>query len=579
MASGLKPITDNPVELALLKGREMDRYIFGQKIFQEMKAAGLAKFVRFGSRAPDGWVKINDKIAKVYFKADSGEGMIQAGEFYAPEQAATLINNHLSPGLQGNTAYQMARHAGLALNSAQLGLSAFHLGFTTIDAVVSKAALGIKQLSRGDILQGTQSLAMATLGGPAQPFINAYRGNRLINAYLGRSNDPGLVPIVEAMKQANARIGLDDFYRNASVNAFRQAIRQGQYLRAIPRALGTALDMINKPIFEYLVPRQKLGVFYDMARDWLESHPDSTMQEQRVAMGKMWDSVDNRMGQLVYDNLFWNRALKDSLMIGVRSVGWNLGTMRELGGGAMDAFNVKDIARNKALSDRTAYLIALPMMTAILGSVIHYLYTGQPPESIKDAMFPRTGRTRADGTEDRLSLPTYIKDIYEYSHSPLKTLGNKLHPLLGMIAQMSENEDFYGRAIVSPADPFLQKLADGATYVANQIEPFGVRNYMQQSKTNEQAPNPLGYVTSPSFFGFTPSPGYITKTPEETQSNEIRAQLPQLVSKFREAIRDGDDPAEVAERARNAGLTPQEVRQVLSSNRPRLPQPLRHRAD
>jgi hypothetical protein len=28
-------------------------------------------------------------------------------------------------------------------------------------------------------------------------------------------------------------------------------------------------------------------------------------------MQTAWDSIDNRFGQMVYDNLFWNKALRD----------------------------------------------------------------------------------------------------------------------------------------------------------------------------------------------------------------------------------------------------------------------------
>jgi hypothetical protein len=40
---------------------------------------------------------------------------------------------------------------------------------------------------------------------------------------------------------------------------------------------------------------------------------------------------------MVYDNLFWNKAGKDIAFLCVRSVGWNLGTFRELGGAVFDA--------------------------------------------------------------------------------------------------------------------------------------------------------------------------------------------------------------------------------------------------
>ena len=49
---GLKPISTNPVDLLLAKGREMDRYIVGQKWLQEMKDREFVTFVRSGEKPP-----------------------------------------------------------------------------------------------------------------------------------------------------------------------------------------------------------------------------------------------------------------------------------------------------------------------------------------------------------------------------------------------------------------------------------------------------------------------------------------------------------------------------------------------
>src|SRR5206468_1599241 len=131
---------------------------------------------------------------------------------------------------------------------------------------------------------------------------------RLLKAYLGNVNDPDMAPIVEALTSAGGRVKMDDVYRNAAANEFRQAVRKGNWGTAAMKALPRLLDVLNKPIFEYLVPRQKLGVFFDMAKDALEHEPGMDIARKREVMGKLWDSVDNRMGELVYDNVFWNRA-------------------------------------------------------------------------------------------------------------------------------------------------------------------------------------------------------------------------------------------------------------------------------
>lgn len=568
LAAGLEPITNNPVEMMLLKGQEVRRYIYGQTIFQEMKDAGLAKFVKFGAEAPEGWTKINDKIAQVRQYSEAEKGFIERGSYYAPDEAATLVNNHLSPGLQGNGAYDAFRKAGNMMNSAQLGLSLFHVGFTTIDSMVSRAALGVQQLSRGDFLKGIGSIAQGV--NPVQPFLNVYKGDRLLRAYLGKLEDPSLAPIIEALVAGGGRAKLDAFYRNAALGSFKQAIERNDKLGAAKAFLPTVMDKINAPVFEQLVPRQKLGVFFDLAKDWLERNPNATVEQKREAMGKAWDSVDNRMGQLAYDNVFWHRALKDSLMIGVRSVGWNLGTFRELGGGVYD---IKSILKNKELSTRTAYAIALPFVAAVMGATLGYLYTGKPPDELEDYFFPKTGKMRPDRTQDRISLPTYVKDVYAYGHDitnflkygtdPTNTLQNKLHPLLGVISQMISNKDFFGGAIRSPGDSVVRQLQDEAEYLAAQITPFGIRNYEQQAKLDKQEMSIAGYLTNPSMIGVTPAAGYITKSPRQTEAAALGAQKDSLKTKFREFLQNGGNPGDATRRMLAAGLRMPEIHEIM----------------
>ena len=100
--------------------------------------------------------------------SEQAKGMVLRGEYYAPDAAARIINNHLSPGLTGNAFYDTLRTAGNVMNSTQLGLSLFHLGFTTLDAAISKVSLGLKQMSRGDLSSGARSILMGRKH-PANP--------------------------------------------------------------------------------------------------------------------------------------------------------------------------------------------------------------------------------------------------------------------------------------------------------------------------------------------------------------------------------------------------------------------------
>jgi hypothetical protein len=517
--AGLTPLTDNPAAFVLLKLREMNRFYWGQRLFLEMKDAGLAKFVRFGERAPDGWIPLDDKIAKVRQFSESEKGLIERGKYYAPEQAATLFNNHLSPGLRGNGVYDFIRKSGNALNQLQLGFSGFHLGFEIMDAMNSKLALGVQQASRGSWLSAIKN-SVETFTGIA-PFTTYLKGRKVFDAFMHGTSDPALTNIVKAVVEGGGRVKQDPFYRNSQPGALREAIQRGEYLKAARKFLPSVLDQTTSWLFEHVVPKMKLGVFYDLAQDALVRRPNMNLTEQREVFGRLWDSVDNRMGQMVYDNIFWDRTLKDVLMTSVRSVGWNLGTIRELGGGVRDLFDVKQLRADKQLSQRTAYVMALPIMTGFYGAIYQYLATGKPPESVNDLYNPRNGKMRGN-EEDRILLPSYMKDVYAYYKAPWQTVKNKLAPQWAMVAQMLDNKDFYGAQIRNQSDPLVQQLKDEANFLINNFIPFSIRNARQQNALEGINTVWKNYLISPSMIGITPAPASAIHSAErQAQINRI----------------------------------------------------------
>lgn len=66
LAAGLKPVHDNPVDLWLLKKREIERFILAHNFTKEMKDAGLMKFKYAFAKAPDGWRTVDDSAFSVY---------------------------------------------------------------------------------------------------------------------------------------------------------------------------------------------------------------------------------------------------------------------------------------------------------------------------------------------------------------------------------------------------------------------------------------------------------------------------------------------------------------------------------
>lgn len=689
IAAGLEPITDNPVDLTLLKLREMRRYLAAHRILQEAEAQGLVQYLHATKQGPDGYTRINDRIGTVYgkptveaseafdkqirkgledaiarlkgltherkpstgmrgtlgyakgademvskfgshdgvimhelghildaryslgkklaaspatvkeltalaalrhetgtggpgfagyvqkpeeqvanalhallhapgrmatvaptvkgiletFLASRAElkpildikpsleigtgkaelpvgGLVVRGFYYAPNAVARVLNNYLSPGLRGNAIYDAYQGINNTLNQAQLGLSAFHLGFTSMDAAVSQIAVGLQHLSHGRVGKG----ALQIVTYPAAPLTTFIRGSKLMKAYLDPTGaSPELLKMVDAIVAAGGRARQDSFYASEAPKKFMAALRHAKPLSAARYSLPALFELAAKPIMEIVVPRQKLGVFTQLAERALADLPaGASRDDARKALGRAWDSVDNRLGQLVYDNLFWDKTMKDLAMASVRSVGWNLGTIRELGGGAIDlgAAAVK-VGRGQKpeLTERGSYLPAMLFGVGLTGAIMNYLMTGEGPKELKDYFFPRTGKTNVEGNDERVQLPSYMKDVVAYGKHPVQTLEHKQAPLISMLAEMLHNEDFYGDQLRNPDDPLVTQLGQEAKFLGEQLLPFGVRNAQESGKRVQDPRMKVG-----GFIGVTAAPRDATRSKAQNQMMQYLAQ-------------------------------------------------------
>ncbi len=530
MALGLEPVVNNPVDLALLKVREMDKYILARKTLRELEGKGLVEKFSPDTEKPDGWKKIDDRIATIYGPRTGAVGLPDAAkeagvkpndvrvfgrrimsEYYAPPEVAQVINNYLSPGLRGSKIFR--GYLGLAnvINSVQLGLSAFHLGFTSLDAATSRFAIGLEDFANGKGGEALKSIAST----PLAPITNAIKGDRVLKEWLKPGTQGAEIgKIVDSLKAAGGRAQMDRFYQTEITKKMLESFRSGgpwNFLKGAARAPFAAIEQTARPIMEYIVPRQKLGVFADMARREMDRlGPDASRDDVRKAMGKAWDSVDNRLGQLVYDNLFWKKAAKDLSMASARSLGWNLGTLRELGGGLVDSIaQGKRIVRGEKpeLTHRMAYLMAMPMLAGTIGAMTQYMMTGKGPAELKDYFFPKTGEKDQQGRDIRLTLPSYMKDVYHYSHDPVGTVTGKIHPMLALGRDMLTNKDYFDRPIRNPDDPLVKQATDVASHLAQQFAPIGVSQALQARQTNqspaEQAANFAGVTRAPKWVSMS----------------------------------------------------------------------------
>jgi hypothetical protein len=153
-------------------------------------------------------------------------------------------------------------------------------------------------------------------------------------------------------------------------------------------------------------------------------------------------------------------------------------------------------------------VIALPLTLGVAGATLQYLMTGKGPSELRDYYFPRTGRIGPDGTEERFELPSYLKDILHYSNHPWDTIKGKVHPLLATVVDMLNNEDYYGGQIRNPDDPLVQQAHQEAGYLAQQFEPFGIRNARDEAQRDQPWPARVA-----PFVGVTRAPREMVRSP------------------------------------------------------------------
>ena len=466
LAVGLQPRTLDPIETAMQYIENADRYIALNHVFDESRSLGLIRYALPG-KAPDGWVKLQGRLG--YHRGNM--------EPYAPEGYARVYNNFVSKGVTGDfkAPYEALQHASNTLTALELSFSGYHAFTMANEAMINSLANSLgaaKNLRFGE----AGKRAVGSLFAPATRWRT---GKKLEQVYLGST--PGsqqMRQIADLLTEAGGRVrsfrqSLD--YQYSGAGSYFKAFKQGalktqlladaqkvqgefgkgvgagslQLAKTVGKQIGRTMDSFAQPLFEVYIPRLKNGAFYDNMARWLAEHPGASHAEQVAGARKVWDSIDNRFGEMVQDNIFWNRALKQGSMLAMRSYSWNLGTVREIGGGARDILS-------REWTQKTEYVLAMALQYGLMSAAYQYLKTGEPPKDMQDLIAPRTGGVTIAGREpvpERITPPGYMKDVFGWYGDPWQEAKNKLSTGVRLPFEMIENKDWRGAPIAPPADP------------------------------------------------------------------------------------------------------------------------------
>lgn len=529
IAMGLEPLTKDPIELAMRYVSSMDRFIASENTLQNLKDTGNLIYTSpktMGAsghtssfRPPDGWSPLKGRGARS-----------QAGEqAYAPDDVAKMYNRYISRGFHegefGNVVDNIQR-ASNATSAMELGLSGFHALNIATSGVASDIGRAVSNIAGGEFLRGLTAAGHSIIGPAREMSTPLSLGHKFEQVYLGRSQGtPDLRRIVDLMTEAGGRgtgkMHAPD-YDFSPAGSFLTAWKRGALRQQMAQSagnvkgpitgakelgslIGRTMETVSDPLFKTYIPRMKNAAFYNTMKDWLDANPAATHEEQVRMARKLVDAMDNRYGEMINDNVFWQKHFKQVAQIAMLSYSWSLGLFRQLVNAAEHPtkLSIKSPDYNPDLAGVVGAAIAIPTINA----VAQYLATGKPPEDMHDLIGPRTGGTGFGATvpstargfhkskqarvPERMMLPSHERDIFGWYFDPQQEFKNKFSalPRAGI--------EFF---MPGPTDV---DMMDYLKYVAASFAPIS----FQQLEQGQKKGSALGPAAS--IAGIRPAPAYI----------------------------------------------------------------------
>ena len=536
VAAGLKPITTDPIEITMRYVTSMDKYLGAQELIETGKNSGMIKYVH--PKVIGGTGKPNSFVEPPGWKPLDGRGAVRAdgARAYAPEGYARVYNNWLGKGFTANEdvgkVYDMARRASNTITGVELALSGYHfltVGKAALDNSLSQA---IFLLRSGKPVEAIKQAAKTITA----PYRYAREGKEVKDVYLGLSKGSReLQNIVEKLEKAGGRAvgkGHAPEYefsgKGSYVTAFKRGALQGQMTadraeamgsplgaaKVIFRSIGRIMDTVVAPLFEQYIPAVKNGAFRENLSNWLKANPLASEEDAMNAARQIWDDVDDRFGEMVQDNMFMRKGIKQIGMLAMRSWSWAVGQdVRMIGGAARDVarapFKAASPRANPGPHDtrwtsKMDMAIAMPIVYGTMSMIYQKLKTGEGPQDIHDIIAPRTGGTDpATGEPERLLLPGPEKDVAGIAMHGVHELDGKVSKTVSELWHLWNNKDWRGDPVFSGAEDAPPALSQFFEYVGKNLGPISMQGLAKGKKEGSNLnrfEQMMGVRTAPKYL-------------------------------------------------------------------------------
>lgn len=587
LQKGLVPAYTNPAEMFLATKAERGKYVAGVRGMEQLVRNDQIVRGPKDQPIPAGWSEVpgsaKGPLNNVLATGEHEEKLKGDGPLIAPDGVNRILKNITTPSAIGNkAAFRLASDINNTMTQSLLGLSGFHVKKVSQELINLSAARALDLGIAGQNAEARQTVAKSMIS----PFAAVRSGANIQKMMLGQMEPQTgqQAQVIDAMKsQFKARP--DKEYETQWGRKFQKALDQGGVqglLRAGAHALPAANEhLMQNGVFSF-VQHAKLHMGSELVTDYLNKNPNATHEQLMTETGKISDHLDNVLGLMNRDNLFWNRTARDLATLSTLSVGWNYGSARALGGGLVDlGKGLGSLAKGGKLADvdtrRISYLATTAALTALTGAATTYMATGKAPQNLRDYVFPPSGGKDREGHDIRLNTGFYTSDYFDFFHDPIGTLKAKGSPLMHVASDLLSNRDYKGDKITDWSDEkWYQNAADVAKYLGKSATPMSMQQLHDVISGGGEGKS-LGMKMA-GFAGVKTAPRNLSMSDAENAAHQVmqgkesvagrsvrEAELSGVKGKLADEVRDKNPAAQqdIQDAIRGGKLTGKDAKSIF----------------
>lgn len=341
----------------------------------------------------------------------------------------------------------------------------------------------------------------------------------------------------QLMTEAGISAQLSEQLKIAAKRDFAMAWQNNQYLGIMGHGFRRGMEHLSAPIFEKWIPNLKVASLKREAESLFRRRPDllTNAEQRKAALRTIGKQIDNRFGEMFYGSLFWNRTMKDAAIGSFLSLGWNLGFVREFGGGFFEPIVRKMIDTPtptrkliRDTSNKTTNMVMYSVTAMIINAIMNKGFTGENPEGM-DYIFPRIGGLNPDGSPRRITNAFYTREVpmamkgIEEQQSVAGGLAQMLsHKLMfAPFIEMATNKSFFGNKIYDENSPAFQQVWQFSKHLfGEQLAPMSITGAKRALELSGKPHTTMDvfkqlndFDAYGSLLGFGPAPAYASKSP------------------------------------------------------------------